>query len=188
MWLLGVLQKSFPKKFTKKYLCYSLFLILLKSFRSSGLQLYWKDTLALVFQNQPFVDLLKNRCSWIIHKIQRETLMLELLFQEHLVFQNICSGGYFWKFQVSCLQLHYKETTSKMFFCEFWKISKDIFTFDRTPPDDWFLCLSVNFELFRTLLLYRTSGQLLFRLQVEEFQPPDTISQVLSSVLYKNEK
>ena len=37
MWLLGVLQKRFPKTFTKKYLCYSLFLILLKSFRSPGL-------------------------------------------------------------------------------------------------------------------------------------------------------
>ena len=134
MWFLGVLQKSFPKKFKKKYLCYSLFLILLKSFRPSDFQLYWRDTPALVrssrqrcpvkngvlrnfakftgrrlcqnlfftkfaggrnkffhraplddcfcpvFQNQPFVDLLQNRCSWIIHKIQRKTLMLELLF------------------------------------------------------------------------------------------------------------
>ena len=80
IWLLGVLQKSFPKKFTKKYLCHGLFLILLKSFRKSGLQLYWRDTPALVFQNQPFVDLLQNRCSWIIHKIHGKTLMLELLF------------------------------------------------------------------------------------------------------------
>ena len=65
-----------------------------------------------------------------------------------------------------------KETTAKMFFCEFSKVFKDIFTFDRTPPDDCFLCLSVNFEFFRTLLLYSTSGKLLFR---EEFQPPDTV-------------
>ena len=69
-------KKRFPKKFTKK----CLFLILLKSFRPSGLQLYWRDTPALVFQNQPFVDLLQNRCSWIIHKIHRKTLTLELLF------------------------------------------------------------------------------------------------------------
>ena len=62
-----------------------------------------------------------------------------------------------------------------MFFSEFCKILKDIFTFDRTPPDDCFLCLSVNFEFFRTLLLYSTSGKLLFRVQVEEFQPPDTV-------------
>ena len=45
-----------------------------------------------------------------------------------------------------------KETTAKMFFCEFCKIFKDIFSFDRTPQDDCFLCLSVNFEFFRTLL------------------------------------
>ena len=46
-----------------------------------------------------------------------------------------------------------KETTGKMFFCEFCKIFKGIFSFGRTPPDDYFLCLSVNFEFFRTLLL-----------------------------------
>ena len=62
-----------------------------------------------------------------------------------------------------------------MFFCEFWKVFKDIFTFDRTPTDDCFLCLSVNFEFFRTLPLYSTSGKLLFRVPVEEFQPPDTV-------------
>ena len=42
-WLLGVLQKIFPKnlsKFAGKYLCVSLFLTLLKVFRPSGLQLY----------------------------------------------------------------------------------------------------------------------------------------------------
>ena len=140
MWLLGVLQKSFPKKFTKKYLCYSLFLILLKSFRPSGLQLYWRDTPALVFQNQPFVDLLQNRCSWIIHKIHRKTLMLELLFYKHLVLQNISSGCY-WKFLVSGLQLHYKiETTAKMFFCEFCKMFKDIISFGRTPQLLAFIC------------------------------------------------
>ena len=38
-----------------------------------------------------------------------------------------------------------------MFFCEFRKILKDIFTFGRTPPDDYFLCLSLNFEFFSTL-------------------------------------
>ena len=82
-WLLGgVLQKSFPKnftKFTEKYLCYSLFLILLKTFRPSGLQLYWRETPALVFQNQSLEDHLQN--SWIIHKIQRKTPMLESLFK-----------------------------------------------------------------------------------------------------------
>ena len=68
-----------------------------------------------------------------------------------------------------------KETTAKPFFYEFCKILKDMFTFDRTPPDDCFLCLSVNFEFFRTLLLYSTSGKLLFGVQVDEFQLPDTV-------------
>ena len=84
-----------------------------------------------------------------------------------------------------------KGTTAKLFFCEFRKIFKDIFSFDRTPRDDCFLCLSVNFEFFRTLLLYSTSGKLLFCVQVEEFQPPDTVKSYctgLSNVLYKNEK
>ena len=35
-----------------------------------------------------------------------------------------------------------------MFFCEFCKIFKNIFSFDRAPPADCFLCLSVNFETF----------------------------------------
>ena len=62
-----------------------------------------------------------------------------------------------------------------MFFCEFCKIFKDIFSFDRTPPDDG-LCLSVNFEtFFRTLLLLSTLGKLLFSVKVAEFQPPDTV-------------
>ena len=68
-----------------------------------------------------------------------------------------------------------KEATARMFFCEFCKIFKDIFPFDKTPPDDRFLYLSVNFEFFRTLFLYSTSGKLLFHVQVEEFQPPDTV-------------
>ena len=41
--------------------------------------------------------------------------------------------------------------------------------------DVCFLCLSVNFEFFRTLLLYSTSGELLFDVHVEVFQPPDTV-------------
>ena len=63
-----------------------------------------------------------------------------------------------------------------MLFCEFLKICKRIFSFDRTPPDDCLLRLSVNVEaLFRTLLLQSTSRKLLFCVQVAEFQPPDTV-------------
>ena len=63
-----------------------------------------------------------------------------------------------------------------MLFCEFLKICKRIFSFDRAPPDDCLLRLSVNVEaLFRTLLLQSTSRKLLFCVQVAEFQPPDTV-------------
>ena len=63
-----------------------------------------------------------------------------------------------------------------MFFCEFCKIFKNIFSFDRTTPDDCFLCLSVNFEkFFRTPLSQSTSRKLLFYVQVAEFQPPDAV-------------
>ena len=41
-----------------------------------------------------------------------------------------------------------RKTPDKMLFCEFSKISKTIFFFDRPPPDDYFLCLSFNFETF----------------------------------------
>ena len=63
-----------------------------------------------------------------------------------------------------------------MFFCEFCKIFKNIFSFDETPLEDCFLCLSVNFEkFFRTLHLYSTPlGNCLFHVQIAEFQPPVT--------------
>ena len=63
-----------------------------------------------------------------------------------------------------------------MFFCEFYEIFKNIFYFDRKPPDDCFLCLSVNFEKFsRTLILQSTSEKLLFHVQVAKFQSPDIV-------------
>ena len=69
-WLLGgVLQKNFPKnsnKFTEECLCYSLFLILLKNFRPSSSQLYWRETPVLVFQNQSLEDHLQN--NWTLVK------------------------------------------------------------------------------------------------------------------------
>ena len=80
-----------------------------------------------------------------------------------------------------------------MFFCELCKMFKNIFSFDRTPQDDCFLCLSVNFEkFFRTPLSQSTSGKLLFHVQVAEFQPPNTVKKLLhrcfSSIFYKIEK
>ena len=83
-----------------------------------------------------------------------------------------------------------KETTAKMFFCEFCKIFKNIFSFDRTPPDECFLCLSVNFEFFRTVILQSTSEKLPFHVQVEEFQPPDIVKKYFTCLFkrFKQER
>ena len=136
-------------------LCYSLFLILLKSFRSSGLQLYWRDTPALVFQIQPFVDLLQNRCSWIIHKTHRETVTIlnTSYFFKYTLFYRTSPVAAPESFRFPACNFIKKGTTAKMFFCKFCKIFKDISFFGRTPSDDCFLCLYVNFEFFRTLFL-----------------------------------
>ena len=144
MWVLGVLQKSFPKKFIKKYLCYRLFLMLLKSFRLSGLQLYWRDTPALVFQNKPFVDFLQNRCSWIIHKTHRKALLCWSYFFKNTFFYRTSPVAAPESFSFPACNFIIKATTAKFFFSKFSKIFKDIFSFDRTPQDDCFLCLPVN--------------------------------------------
>ena len=100
--------------------------------------------------------------------------MLELLFKNTLFYRTSpVAAPESFSFPVCNFIIN--ESTRKMFFCEFCKIFKDIFSFDRTPQDDCFLCLSVNFEFFRTLLLKSTSGKLLFRVLVKEFQPPDTV-------------
>ena len=68
-WLLGgVLQKRFSKNFTnftEKYLCYSLLLILLETFRSLGLQLIEERPLHWCFRASRFK---------IIYKISRKIL------------------------------------------------------------------------------------------------------------------
>ena len=56
-------------------------------------------------------------------------------------------------------------------------------SFDRTPPDDSFLCLSANFEKFFTtplLTLLAPLGNCLFHGQVAEFQPANTIENYLT--------
>ena len=58
-----------------------------------------------------------------------------------------------------------------MFFCEFCRIFKNIFSFDRAPRDDCFLCLSVNYENFFRAPL----GNCFIHVKVAEFQLPDTI-------------
>ena len=79
-------------------------------------------------------------------------------------------------FRFPALNFIKKENPEKMIFCEFCKISKNIFFFDRTPLDDCFLCLPVNSEtIFRILLLQSNSGKpgkLVFYLQAAEFKLP----------------
>ena len=45
---------------------------------SEAIKCFQKD--ALVFKNQPFIDSIQNRCSWIIHNIHRKKPVLESLF------------------------------------------------------------------------------------------------------------
>ena len=71
----------------------------------------------------------------------------------------------------------------RSFSVSFCNIFKNIFSFDRTPPDDCFLCLSVNFEtFFRTLVFWvsftKHFGETVIEtvnVQVVEFQLPDTV-------------
>ena len=70
-----------------------------------------------------------------------------------------------------------------------------ITSFDKTPPDDYFLCLSVNFEkLFRIisfliiiiiiisfLELLVTLGNCLLQVQVPEFEPAETVKDYFTS-------
>ena len=51
-----------------------------------------------------------------------------------------------------------KETLAEMLFCKFCEILQTIFSFNRTPRDDCFLCLSVNFE---NISFMNTSAKLL---------------------------
>ena len=82
----------------------------------------------------------------------QENTILELLFKNTL-FYGTSPVAAPESFSFPDCNFIIKETTAKMFFCEFCKTFKDIFSFDRTPQDDCFLCLYVNFEFFRTLLL-----------------------------------
>ena len=79
-WLQGVFcKKAFLKISANSQR--NTFLTLLNAFRPSGLQLLYRESPALVFRNQPFVDPLQSRCSWIIHKIHGETPVWEFLFK-----------------------------------------------------------------------------------------------------------
>ena len=78
-----------------------------------------------------------------------------------------------------------KETLVRMFIVNFAKSLRTSFV--RTPPDDCFLCLSVNLKSFSDHLFYRAPlGNYLFHLQVAEFQPPHTVNKYFTCALYKH--
>ena len=64
----------------------------------------WTDT--LVFQNQPFLDPLQNKCYWIIGKIHRKKTVLESLFNKatvsrtcNFIKEDSDTGASLWNFQ-----------------------------------------------------------------------------------------
>ena len=122
-----------------------------------------------------------NNCSWKVSKFHRKALVSEsfltkfqaprngtlLQRDSNTVFSSeICevfkNTLFCWpspvaasdSFKFPACNFVKNESPAKMFFYKFCKISKNTFSFDRTPPDDCFLCLSLNFEkFFRTLIL-----------------------------------
>ena len=63
----------------------------------------------LVFQNQPFIDPLQNRCSWIIRKIHRK---------------NLCWSLFLIKMQFWEPSTLLTKTPTQAFSCEIWKLFK----------------------------------------------------------------
>ena len=100
-------------------------------------------------------------------------------FYKHLVLQNIsrtspAAASDSFRFP-ACNSIK-KETPGKMFFCEFYKIFKSIFSFDRTPPDDCLLYLLWILKSFSERFFYKAPpGYCLFHVQVAEFQPLDAV-------------
>ena len=77
----------------------------------SPLQMFLKESMflkrGLVFQNQPFIDTLQNRCSWITDKIHRKKLVLESLFNKVVVVRTSNfikegrnAGVFLWNLQI----------------------------------------------------------------------------------------
>ena len=100
-----------------------------------------------MFQNQLFLDPLRNKCYWIIGKIHRKKPVLESLFNKAIV-PKTCNfikedsdtGASLWKFQdlqifrtiilkksCECLLLNFilKETLAQVFSLEFCELLKN---------------------------------------------------------------
>ena len=89
-------------------------------------------------------------------------------FTEHLQWLFVAVSG----FQpIPLLKKRFPQRYFSVNFAKFLRTS-----FDRTPPDDYFLSLSVNFKkFFWASLLWRTSEKPLISCIIAEFQPADTM-------------
>ena len=78
-----------------------------------------------------------------------------------------------------------KETPAKMLFCKFCEILKNIFSFNSTPRDDCFLCLSVNFE---NISFMSTSAKLLISRTSCRISTSRYSKKAISQAFSKNKK
>ena len=101
-------------------------------------------------------NFIKKRLQHRLFPVKFATFLRTPCFKEHLQWLLLKVSG----FQPATLL---KNILAKLLFCEFYRIFKNIFSLDRTPLDDWFLCLSVNFEkFFRTPSKHFIVGSTLF--------------------------
>ena len=116
------------------------------------------ETPALVFQNQSFADVLKNRSSLKVHKIRRKTTVLKSLLQS--------------SFRFTACNIIKKETSAKIFFCALCEIFKNTFLTEhhRMTVSCVYLCILRNFSEH----LHRTPpGNCSFH--VQGFRPAHTL-------------
>ena len=132
--------KSFPKKFARKYLCYTIKefqavkpATLLKIHPSSGIS---EPDVCRSSTKQLFLNNSQNS--------QEKTYVGVTLFKNTLFYRRSPVAAPE-RFRFPACNFIIKQAKLKMFFCVFCKIFKDIFSFERIPQDDCFLCLSVKF-------------------------------------------
>ena len=120
MWLLGVLQKSFPKKFTKKYLCY------LNSL---------SDTIKELQAVRPATLLKRHPRSGVLQPAVCRSSAKQVFLnnpqnsqEKNILFYRTSPVVAPESFSFPTSNFIIKETTAKMFFCEFYKIFKNIFS------------------------------------------------------------
>ena len=74
---------------------------------------------------------------------------------------------------------------AKIFFLKFGKFLRT--SYDRTPPDDGFLSLYVNFDNFFRIFHRAPLRNYLFHVQVAKFQPADTVKGCFAGAFQERE-